>query len=65
MVGEMADISRLVSLVLRHEPWLYELELDHEGWLPIDVLAAIRVAEPRWSGIDRLALEQMIAGSSK
>jgi len=52
--------------MLRHEPWLYELELDDEGWVPVDtLLIAIRVAEPRWTGGDRLALEQVIAGSLK
>lgn len=29
-------LSRLVSHALRHEPWIYELELDDEGWVPID-----------------------------
>jgi putative RNA 2'-phosphotransferase len=38
-------LSRVVSHALRHEPWLYELELDEEGWADIDsVLAALR----RW-----------------
>lgn len=32
------DLSRAVSHALRHEPWLYELELDEEGWAPIDQL---------------------------
>lgn len=36
------DLSRAVSHALRHEPWLYELELDDEGWVPVDqVLAAV------------------------
>jgi putative RNA 2'-phosphotransferase len=26
------DLSKVVSHALRHEPWLYELELDEEGW---------------------------------
>jgi putative RNA 2'-phosphotransferase len=61
-----SELSRQVSRVLRHEPWLYELELDDEGFVSVDaLLVAIRVAEPRWTGVDRLALEQMIAGSWK
>ena len=26
-------LSRVVSHALRHEPWLYELELDEDGWV--------------------------------
>lgn len=58
-----SELSRQVSRVLRHEPWLYELELDDQGWVSVDaLLVAIRIAEPGWTGVDRLALEQMIPG---
>lgn len=61
-----SEISRLVSRLLRHEPWLYELELDDEGWVPMDaLLAAIRRAEPGWSEIDRSLLWVVLSGSSK
>jgi putative RNA 2'-phosphotransferase len=26
------ELSEVFSHALRHEPWLYELELDDEGW---------------------------------
>lgn len=59
-------LSRLVSQILRHEPWLYELELDDEGWVAVDdLLGAIRVADARWLDADRSMLEQMVAESSK
>lgn len=29
---DLPKLSRAVSHALRHEPWLYELELDGEGW---------------------------------
>ncbi|SEE47265.1 RNA 2'-phosphotransferase [Jiangella alba] len=37
------DLTREISHALRHEPWLYELELDDEGWVPVDqILAGLR-----------------------
>ena len=33
-----ADVSRVISHALRHEPWLYELELDDAGWVPVAAL---------------------------
>lgn len=62
----LTGLSRLVSQILRHESWLYKLELDDEGWLAVeDLLGAIRVADVRWLDADRSMLEQMVAGSSK
>jgi putative RNA 2'-phosphotransferase len=61
-----SELSRLVSRLLRHEPWLYELELDDGGWVAVDaLLAAVRRAEPGWTGVDRVMLGDMIGGSSK
>ena len=59
-------LSRVVSHALRHEPWLYELELDDEGWAPVDVLlAALREQGPHWSCVDRDELAEMIRTSAK
>lgn len=59
-------LSKLVSHALRHEPWLYELELDAEGWVPMDaLLTAIHEQGSEWTAIDRDALEDMIATSDK
>jgi putative RNA 2'-phosphotransferase len=58
-----ADLSRLVSHALRHQPWLYELELDDEGWVPIDqLIEAICVQGGEWASVDRAALEKMDRG---
>ena len=60
------ELSRAVSHALRHEPWLYELELDAEGWTSIEpLLAALRSANPAWSGLALADLEHMIAHSEK
>jgi putative RNA 2'-phosphotransferase len=60
------DVSRAISHALRHEPWLYELELDDGGWVPVDaLLAALRAEKPAWAGLDEADLQQMMAEASK
>jgi len=60
------DLSRAVSHALRHEPWLYELELDEEGWAPVNqLLAALREKGGVWKSINRSSLEQMLATTAK
>lgn len=65
-MNSLAGLSRVVSHVLRHEPWLYELELDEAGWVGVDeLIVAIRASGPEWSVVDRGLLERMVAVSSK
>jgi putative RNA 2'-phosphotransferase len=60
------DLSRAVSHALRHEPWLYELELDEEGWAPVDqLLVALRERGGDWESVDRDALDRMVASATK
>jgi putative RNA 2'-phosphotransferase len=55
-----------VSHALRHEPWLYELELDEAGWVPVaELLEAVRGLGPAWERVDRDDLVRMVAASSK
>lgn len=61
-----SSLSRQVSHALRHEPWLYELELDREGWTSLnDLVDALQRSGVEWSGLGRADLERMVAGSSK
>ena len=40
-------LSKFTARVLRHEPWLYELELDEEGWVALgEFLSAVRAERP-------------------
>jgi putative RNA 2'-phosphotransferase len=59
------DLSKICSHALRHEPWLYELELDEAGWVPVEaMLSALRVERPDWT-VSEADLVEMIARSDK
>ncbi|MEJ1114248.1 RNA 2'-phosphotransferase [Paenarthrobacter sp. CCNWLY172] len=59
-------LSRAVSHALRHEPWLYELELDEEGWTSVeDLLQALRRESPDWVNLEFTDLEGMLLSSPK
>lgn len=63
---DLAQLSRLVSRVLRHAPWEYELEPDAAGWVRLDqLLAAIRGRGGLWSDVSRELVEAMIDGADK
>lgn len=58
-------LSRTVSHALRHEPWIYELEVDDEGWVPIDELIAALRRDPYWSTLTRAELVETVSNASK
>lgn len=59
-------LSKTISHALRHEPWLYELELDDQGWVFTELLlAALREERAEWSNLTEADLVQMIATSDK
>ena len=61
-----SDLSKVISHALRHEPWLYELELDDEGWASIEaVLNALRNEREEWANLAETDLTQMVVGSTK
>jgi putative RNA 2'-phosphotransferase len=60
------DLSRTVSHALRHAPWLYGLELDDAGWVPVDaLLAALRAEKRGWTTLSEANLAQMMAEAEK
>jgi putative RNA 2'-phosphotransferase len=66
VVKDTSDLSRAVSHALRHEPWLYELELDDEGWAPVEsVLVALRKERAAWASLGKDDLAHMIETSTK
>lgn len=65
MSDDWADLSKAASHALRHEPWLYELELDGEGWTSVDALAKALSHDPRWRALSRAQLETMVQRAPK
>ena len=63
---DFTAISRTLSHALRHEPWLYELELDAEGWTPVEaVVEALRAERSDWRDLTTDDLAEVIAASTK
>jgi putative RNA 2'-phosphotransferase len=58
-------MSKRMSYILRHAPWVYELELDEEGWTSLDQLIEGLRTENGMEGIGRGDIEAMLASSSK
>jgi putative RNA 2'-phosphotransferase len=59
-------LSKAISHALRHEPWLYELELDDEGWGSVqDILVALRKQQPEWVNLSEADLRGVIKESTK
>lgn len=66
MGKELSHLSRAISHALRHEPWLYELELDSEAWAPVDdILRALRKDRAEWADLSENDLARMIETSDK
>jgi putative RNA 2'-phosphotransferase len=66
VANDLSNLSRVVSHALRHEPWLYELELDDEGWASVEnILFALRKEQPEWADLCEADLVRMIESSSK
>ncbi len=62
----LPELSRTVSHALRHEPWLYELELDEGGWAPVEqLLEGLRRVDHKWVDIDRSTIERMMADAAR
>lgn len=58
----LRDLSKFLSLLLRHKPQLVGLELDEHGWADVDDLIR-RVSRKR--PLDRTTLEQIVATDDK
>lgn len=59
-------LSKTISHALRHAPWLYELELDNEGWTPVaDLLEGLRRHRSAWRNLTEEDLRAMMARPGK
>lgn len=58
-------ISKEISYALRHAPWEYELEMDEEGWVPIEQLLDALHRTKAWQDVTQDDIQQMINLSEK
>lgn len=59
------NLSKEISYALRHAPWEYELEMDEEGWVPVEQLLDALRRTGKWSNICEADLNEMIEKSEK
>jgi putative RNA 2'-phosphotransferase len=62
---DLVRLSKTMSYVLRHAPWEYELELDDEGWVPVEQLLDGLREQPAFRNIQIQDLQSVIKTSSK
>lgn len=59
------QLSKEVSYALRHAPRKYELEMDQEGWVPIEQLLVALHRTGKWNNLCIEDLSRMIEKSEK
>jgi putative RNA 2'-phosphotransferase len=60
------NLGRTVSHALRHEPGVYGLTLDAQGWVCIaDLLRALRESDAQWAALCEADLSEMVRKSAK
>ena len=64
-MSNLEKMSKEISYALRHAPWEYELEMDEEGWVPVEQLLDALHRESDWKNITQEDIEQMINMSEK
>ncbi len=66
MISDYGALSKAVSHALRHEPWLYELELDSDGWVECEkLIEALRLHSELYKDLTYKDFEIMIQKSEK
>ena len=66
MTIDYTRLSKTVARALRHAPEQFGLELDEQGWTPVqDLLAALRKRRPEWKSLGESDLATMIERSTK
>ncbi|MGL4599086.1 MAG: RNA 2'-phosphotransferase [Bacteroidia bacterium] len=62
----LQQLSKTISLALRHEPHKFALFLDKEGWVKLDdLIRALRPLKAGWEKIDAATIEKLIRESEK
>lgn len=60
-------LSKVLAHALRHKPWLYELELDEQGWTDVSAVLHALNTQPKWqqTGLNEEHLEHLMANQNK
>ncbi len=62
----LTHLSKVMAHALRHQPWVYELELDDEGWTPLaDLLTALQQHRSDWAELTPAHLQAAIDAADK
>lgn len=64
-MNKLEELSKEISYALRHAPWEYELEMDEEGWVPVEQLLDALHRTEKWRKISEMDLDEMIERSEK
>ena len=62
---DYTHLSKKMAYILRHAPWEYELELDEEGWVPLEQLLEGLRSERAFARVTVRDIAEMIRLSSK
>lgn len=66
MEKRLKSLSKMTSHALRHEPWLYELELDDEGWVRLtDLIEAFQLGRDKFTDLSPADFQAILAQSDK
>ena len=60
---ENTRISKFLSLVLRHQPETIGIQLDEQGWVPVDILLKQLAAHGK--NVSKEILDHVIATNNK
>lgn len=60
---QLKQISKFMSLVLRHRPELLQLEMDAQGWVAVEEL--IQKIQQRHANFNQAILEEVVATNNK
>ena len=64
-MNKLEELSREISYALRHAPWEFELDMDEEGWVPIEQLLEALHRENDWKNVTQADIQHMIDVSDK
>ena len=63
---DTTQLSKTMSHALRHAPQLYHLQLDEQGWVPVEaLLEALRHHRRQWTNLQEADLHAVIANADK